>query len=701
MENENQATITPKQNEPKFFSGAIDFPHGRVDPCFMTGKGCVYTEMIDRFLVERKSLGKYIGFSVMPFRENLNVFFKNCLDLYFRSNFGGRVTLQRADEVRRPGIIICEGVCRRLQESDFVTVDVSLPNPNVFYELGLAYGIHHKIVVIYHHASSFGSEISEVLKQLGCKTFAYHDLDPIPREEFNRAQYIWKPTSEGSDFQTSASKILLYEHYFVAEQTTKNPDDISLDFSTHVKSAVGLGIAKIVNDHCDNRTDQPVIDSYLDTIQGFMQALMVKTGSNLREIKEQVDSAYCIMIRTGFKACHPMAYFWLGYGHARGKNVIPVTVLQERNDNVEDLAFDIRAQRHMFFFEKAPDAFEMELSSSLRQMILSDFSDWSRKRLWNLLLGRRGEVSIFTGALHNQTFDREMIGDWDLRAASELTSYFARQQYRATIENPVYTPEYPKRDPNASISIYITSLKKMLTDKNCVLIASPDVNPLTEIVLGNIYGIQDELLFSETAKNEIQKHPNAIIVVKEKPINGRADNGTIAKRFFYHEIEAQKSDLTKRGFESAQLINGRIMEEFISQEDLQQEEFRVFGQIVIVPNPFRTDISGPEKYIVILNGVSGPATFALTHVLTGGVTSEFVAYPPNFDPEAKSEEIVHGLLDLLSQPRTGGLDCIVNIRVGKSREAQQPGSEDISDWRKIMDWELNKTARPNPIRPLK
>ncbi|HET9911124.1 MAG TPA: hypothetical protein VFQ13_04495 [Anaerolineales bacterium] len=700
-----------KQTEGKPFWGAVDVQHMRVDPCFMTGKGCVYTEVIERSIKERKTYGQYVGFSVMPFRDNLNVFFKNCLSLYFSRNFPNKVSLQRADEVRRPGIIICEGVCKRIQESDFVTVDVSLPNPNVFYELGLAYGIHHKIVVIYHDASSFGKEIAEVLKHLGCRPYAYHDLDPIPREEFDRFQCVWQWTTNEPRRPSNATKVLLYEHIYdppIAheqtamnnEQAARRPEDIALQFSTHVKSAVGLGIVRIKDDLLEERSDQPVIHSYLDIIEGFKDALTVKTDANPQEIQDLVESAYCMIIRTGFKQCHPMAYFWLGYGHARGKNVVPVTVLRDRNESVEDLAFDIRAQRHMFFYEKAPDRFETELTSSLKQMIVSDFADWSRKKLWNHLLGRRGEVSIFTGALHNESFGREMIGDWDLRAASELTSYFARQQYRATIENPVYTPEYPKRDPTAPPDVYVTRLKEMLTDKNCILIASPDVNPLTEVVLGHIYKIDPGRLFSETDEGDIQQNPNAIFVVKEKTATGQQNGETVAKRFFYREIPCQGSGPTRRGFESAQLKNRRIMQTFVSQVDIQQDVFHVFGQIMILPNPFRADAEGPQRYIVVLNGVSGPATFALTHVLTGGVTKEFVAYPQDFDPEAKSEEIVRRLFDLLAQPQASGLDCIVTVSVGKTQEAQRPGMGDISDWRKIRGWELNKEARRNAIQAL-
>jgi len=42
----------------------------------------------------------------------------------------------RADEVALPGTITTD-IIRRIMESDFVIADVTYPNPNVFYELGL------------------------------------------------------------------------------------------------------------------------------------------------------------------------------------------------------------------------------------------------------------------------------------------------------------------------------------------------------------------------------------------------------------------------------------------------------------------------------------------------------------------------------------------------------------------------------------
>ena len=87
----------------------------------------------------------------MPFGGNLGVVFEACVKRFLLEKSGakeGELKFVRGDEVRRPGVIICEGICKRIQEADFVTADITLPNPNVFYELGLSYRITQKLFVI-------------------------------------------------------------------------------------------------------------------------------------------------------------------------------------------------------------------------------------------------------------------------------------------------------------------------------------------------------------------------------------------------------------------------------------------------------------------------------------------------------------------------------------------------------------------------
>lgn len=710
------------------FEGQLSNEHKRVDPCFMTGKGCVYTEVITDTtrLRKRQNEPSYVGFAAMPFRPNLQIFYNNCLERYFNSHFGGRVTLHRADEVRRPGLVICEGICKRIQEADFVTADISVHNPNVFYELGLAYGMGHNIVVLHNGPN----DIANRLADLGCKSFQYHDLDPISVSEFNKSEYIWRLSEEERAAVGKPENILLYEHSFDdgVPETIPPPtlnDDIDLSFSAHVKSAVGIAVTDFSGPYFGAAPaigQHSVVNVYKKIISGFSIVVDTKTDRNFKEIREQVNAAYCLIIRTGFRKCHPMAYFWLGYAHALGKNVVPVTVTFKHDEEIKDLAFDIRAQRHMIFMRDAPKRFEEELTASLHHMFVSDFSVWSRKRFWDRVLGRRGEVSIFTGALHNNSYGREMIGDWDLRAAAELTSYFARAQYRAKIENPVYTPEYPGADADRS---YRTSLQSMMTDKNCILIASPDVNPLTEMVLGRIYGVEDSELFQLKNKDTLK----GVVALKVRPIDSEKKAGRTGlthddatsdvdspKRYFYREKPGKKGEKPKRGFMSHLFPGGKyfkdcdafpegeLLLDYVSQTDQEKRRFDLMGHLVVAKNPFCAP--NVEKFIIVLNGVSGPATFALTHALTGGVTKEFVAYSDPELPPKWSEQLLEQLMDKVDKQDKNSdwsLEMFIRVSIGESQTAgggdvvadssgvramEHTTSSFATDWRKIVSWEL-------------
>jgi len=55
--------------------------------------------------------------------------------------------ITRADEIAVPGTITTD-IITRLMHSDYVIADVSYPNPNVFYELGLRHACHPGTVII-------------------------------------------------------------------------------------------------------------------------------------------------------------------------------------------------------------------------------------------------------------------------------------------------------------------------------------------------------------------------------------------------------------------------------------------------------------------------------------------------------------------------------------------------------------------------
>jgi hypothetical protein len=734
------------------FAEKVRKPHRRINPCFMTGKGCVHTEHIDSELQRRE--GILVGFNVRPFQPNIETAHRLSLHRFLAANYSNprcKLEVGQADKVRRIGYVVCEKICRRIQASDFVIVDISAPNANVFYELGLAYGIDQKILVIHHQKAKdekgkdgvdFGQRASNCLKEGGCRPFPYTDLEPIGPADFILSNYLWTRKPLGLPQNRPAPTIVLLSqsygflawagatsepqaHAQAAKANETNPDqraevsevdrvlgsrDIPLGFETHVKAAVGVAVDNIL----ENMGKLPagaIMRKYINLVEGLKSTDQIKRDAGFQEVRQKVEQSFCTIIQTGGKVSDPMAYFWLGYCHALGKNVIPVTVVEKTNDAIDDLAFDLRALWHMSFARQDPAAFSREIEDTLQQMIASDFAEWSRKQFWDEILGRRGKVSIFTGALHNAPIGREMIGDWDLRSASELTSYFASHQYRATIESPVYQIEQVtgaggRQAERVTEKEYISELEQMLRGKNCIVIASPDVNPLTELLLGKLYDVEREKWFK--SGNDADNRNGAVIAFKEVELSaahhsdGASANrgkdseiGTLdLARAFYRQIRVNQEQKgakgLKRGFLGHGVKGGRLEGAFLSQTD-EKSQFNVHAHLVVARNPFDEGSLEPH-HIILLNGVSGPATFALTHVLTGGTSTQFVAYPDTFLPDSESE----GFLQQLNQDiemiraRFLGIQYFFSVEVGPTREAAQGGSSrrrDIFDWRRIVRWE--------------
>ena len=692
-----EANVSDERSE---FREKATKPHRRINPCFMTGKGCVYTEQIDREFEHRREKQSFSGFMILPFRPNISVFYDLCLKR-FVSSYGtadGPVSIIKADQVRKTGYVICEKICKKIQESDFVIADISMPNANVFYELGLAYGIGQKIVTIYHYKETFGVEISKYLSEAGCKSYAYEDLKPLMMEHFPISNYIWQRSASFAA-ETMPTTLLIDNLNFpggsfnsLGEQHPQDDmvGDISLSFASNVAAAVGVAIDNISTEIKGGQLSIKIPDTYYPLISELRTAREVQKDANFNDILEKIEQSFCAIIRTGGKNCNPMMYFWLGYCHARGKNVIPITTIAREGEAIDDLAFDIRALWHMTFSLKDPSSLASEVEETLHQMILSDFTEWSRRRLWDEMLEKRGKVSIFTGALHNKDIGREMIGDWDLRAASELTSYFASHQYRATIESPIYQIEHVVGKKIVGRDVYIEKLEEMVSEKNCVIIASPDVNPLTELLLGKIYGVDKEDWFGADPEFDAANHaPNAVVAFKRKPVEegATADNTRVNSTFYREYTDQGERD---RGFLAPFVKNKKIAGSFVSQT-ATPEPFTVHAHLVVVPNPYCSK-SETQKFIVILNGVSGPATFALTHVLTGGVSREFVSYGQNFDPNSESEKILKQILEEFnsSQREKHGYHCILEVKVGPLTEGTDVKSRGrgIFDWRHILEWKL-------------
>ena len=690
-------------------------PHRKMRRCFMTGKTCVYDELVERQLRDIEAGRCPVeGFMVIPFRPNLNAFYDWSLTRFFRSRYGAETeVLSRADQVRRTGYVICEKICRRIQEAAFVVVDISVDNPNVLYEFGMAYGLRQKLLVI----RDANSPAAEVLKKrclpddMMPKVYAYPSIKPISfQESFVQRFYAVPDGSPGEARHPRTPRVVVLDlrseppEAAPTESQAAPPDDIDLSFMDVVKGAVGVSVANIIEELRSPQMSGQLPSQYVDIIEKMRTAVEVGPSQDTRfdTIRSEIDRSFCVLIRTS--KTHPFSYFWLGYCHAIGKNVIPIYEVEEAGDTIDDLAFDIRSLWHLLLVKKDPTRILSELQEILKQMIVTDFGEWSRKAFWSRIFGQSGRVAIFTGALHNPDFEREMVGDWDLRTASEFMSYFSTHQQLATIESPIYQPE---KVP-IGISQYLEQIGRLLYDRNAVIIASPDVNPLTELLLGRLYGVPDAKLFSK--EFEADSYPVSAAAVKRRSKKVAASAGSQERsakvtRFFFIE-EQGDGDVEKRGFRGNWLPGKELLKDYLGQTECADKDFELYAHLVIALNPFISrqtrGQAETESFVVILNGISGPSTFALTQLLTGGMGGEFVDYASArastaeqgpeapFNPHGAAEQILSDILERLDNNvgrRTGfcGVQAVVKVTVGPPAGADEYLTFDS---RRVKQWEI-------------
>ena len=735
-----------------FFGKINTAPFSRcIDPCFITGKACVYTEAIEYERNNRKD--KRTGFVITPFRPNIRSFTDRALAPYLQScgkNIVGKLTVSPADTVRRTGYVICEKICKEIQQSDFVIADTSIPNHNVFYELGLAYGIGHKIIIVHHAESDFGDWIS---KKLSAVPLVYSSLDPKELSSWNFADHVWQKEKQATSDSTRLPLATLFldepsegttfdafleETKREAEresESNQENDDVSFDLKIYVAAAVSTAIDGILRPGSQNdytETEARLQDTHLEVIEQLRDVdTSLDLDGEFSAIRKSLDEAYCPIIRTDSGKSGCLGYFWLGYCHAMGKNAVPLSVLESLdNDKNRELAFDIRPLWHMRFVKNEPMRLFKEMEEALRFMILSDFSDWSRKRFWNGILGRRGKVSIFTGATYNPETGHDMIAEWDLRAASELTTFFASNRYAARIESPVYQPSrHPGGSRTAgggSVSTnfkeYTGMLEDMLDEKNCVIIGSADVNPLTEVALAGIYGVENEHLFH--MQEPPCTVPWAVVGFKEESQQECGKNLREQQRFFCVIEPVNDKEKKGRGFRSSMLQNKdqMVRTEFVTAYQDKPTRYDCYAHLIIARNPFSEGKENrvpddQDGFVIVLNGITGPATFALAQVLTGGmhqegVSSGFVSYDEDFDSVDYSEKIFERITNDFEDVRLNrkaAVQYILKVEIGPAddltrhseipNESRQEWPIKLLDWRHVRRWKLSEKMPSDFSRP--
>jgi hypothetical protein len=575
--------------------------------CFMNGKSCIYERDIDDRMESRGTSSDRKAFVIMPFGEQLDVLYQWEIAPFLKN--GGKepgdkkyqCTPERADDVRQVGFIICEKICRKIQEADYIVADLTYDNPNVFYELGLAAALRKEIVPI-----CAGNTVKERQEKLS-QELGITKLLPYPRFDMLEERiedYVWTPRGGYADFEQMGGDCItiLQDSRHTISGSAKYGDQY--DFGALCRTAVGTAVAEIFSDK--NMQHKPELKLYdKRRIQAIKTPTCINpSGKVYTAVIEACRSAACVLVDVTIELAIPN-FFWLGYIHGIGGNAIPInSYSHDPEKGARPAPFDIRALWHVAFRNDHPTDLLTSLQQILEHIYIRKARNLNRAAFWKDIL-KDNRVSIFLGSLYLDGLGRNTIGDWNYRTAAEITNYLStsKETMKVTLESPL-----PKREGTPDNG-YIEWLKGQLRD-NTIIVASADVNDLTEVALCSVLGQQP---FTPILKDN--KKFKGYIAHKKYAKEAEQDFPVTA--FYVRE----KANEDSRGFivQEGSALRKELMEKHTFPKGGEMSGVkRLLGQLVVARNPF-----AHGKWLVIVSGISGPATLGIAQMLTGCMYKEF------------------------------------------------------------------------------
>lgn len=278
--------------------------------------------------------------------------------------------------------------------------------------------------------------------------------------------------------------------------------------------------------------------------------------------------------------------------------------------------------------------------------------------MWESLLDRQRTASVFLGASHNPANEREMVADWDVRAAAGLLSYLAAHRFSAALEPPVFSPESIAGRTNHNretfIEEYIRAVRTLLSGKSAIVIGSADQNPLAEVLLGDLQMVDSSRLFR--TPHPASACPETVLAYR-KAASSRKPEAQPARFFYRHESLAGGG--MAAGFHVG-ASKRRLETSFLSQ-DAAVSSFQIMAHLLFAGNPYAME--GQKDHVVMLGGLAGVSTYALSALLVGRLG----------DPEAASP-VVHDIANGIHKWQEAG-DRFRGVEMILSAQVQVPQSQ--------------------------
>lgn len=644
--------------------------HQRVcKTCFMNGKSCSYQREIEAALQEARKppMGGKIpkAFVLMPFRTLLDQVYQTQLLPHLRYSCE---QVSRADDITMTGFVVCEKICRQIQEATLIVAELTYDNPNVFYELGLAYALNKNIAVFVQKA--FEKRREGILSKLAIPATSCNFYTPFAELKVPETR-IWHVSSEEDRQPTPNAAlrhpvvILLGDPTGVDEKLelttgeTNSAEYVTYSTNSICAGAIHMALSVAESKHAEDvakrhpsqssltEVNADRVTIHLNNIDGaathYTGGLRRAEGSSplpiqsAKDIENYIRQARCVIVCASPR--DPTGYFWMGFAHGLEKAVIPITVQQKKPKTRSDgdsrnraaadgdaspgpLPFDVRALWHIHVTTEHIDRLQKQMTEIYQIILMKDRDILNRREFWDQVTGS-GSVSVFVGSVeYIQAHRRHVVGEWDYRTVSEVISYLnsTKQNMETVIQTPIFQTSQRFQDNKNLKEAEIRRLDAMLSERgrNAIIVGSSDVNDMTDYVLARYAavpffdpsirrhkGFRGIVAFKYEGDYETFATPS--VYLERLPSNPDSPDGSPRERGFYD---------VSNGEPVCNIVNNK----YASEIDIDPNK----GYGCLHSHVAKFMIG--HQWITVIQGISGPGTFGIAQLLTGARFRQFTAF---------------------------------------------------------------------------
>lgn len=581
--------------------------------CFITNQDCIFEREIQD--AKSKVSGKYSSpilniFLVSPFGYPYDELFKNviepCAEL-------ANLTVKRADRAFQLGFVMCQRICKQIQEAEYVMADITEPNPNVYYELGLAWGFGKKILLL-RDTDYKNEKFDPVWKHYEDVMISYKD-DLLPLR------------AASNEIKSKAIEGILEKHIDL---------DKVYQIAENRKPTAYISEKKVCFCYNPDISDNKFYESEIHNVAKSFAIpwdvvsfpISPSLLTNALHSKLASSKIWLVDVTHYSSKIDPMMYFALGFAHALGRETIPITN-KSRCGDVSP--FDVRGLWQIYF--ENIKTLRTEFDSILRvidETYNKEVQEYPLRFVWDQILEPHGRLKVLTCARGatghiSRLGGRTNVDKWDYISVAEL-SFFLAQKYKQA-EIYIKPPE-EKRLINIDDENERANLKKEIEDvlgktsDSIIIIGSPDVSDYAEVVLAKAYGVEPYKIAGCRAKEE-SKQRKCWDCDENNKDGGKLCIGQCGYLFYKHKNsnDAQKNDhsiffqVPPSETKECVVWYGKQYECSHTKKG-NMAEGKTYGVLTILKDG--EDLFGKNRWLILLSGYTGIGTYGLAKILTQG-----------------------------------------------------------------------------------